>query len=149
MQEIGFNLCIGKISGGGNGTLFQYSCLENPMGRVAWWATAHGVAKSQTRLSMHWTICLSESSSSQHSYWGSIIPWDKGFPCKIKRLLSSFLMMHCSSPIYFNKFKYSFIFFSYFSYQSILPILQNYSIHLFSPWSSFLYSWLPAVLCKL
>ena len=29
----------------------QYSCLENPMDRGAWWATAHGVAKSQTRLS--------------------------------------------------------------------------------------------------
>ena len=29
----------------------QYSCLENPMGRGAWWATVHGVAQSQTRLS--------------------------------------------------------------------------------------------------
>ena len=30
---------------------FQYSCLENPMGRGAWQATVHGVAKSQTGLS--------------------------------------------------------------------------------------------------
>ena len=37
--------------GEGNGTPLQYSCLENPMDRVAWWATVHGVAKSQTRLS--------------------------------------------------------------------------------------------------
>ena len=29
----------------------QYSCLENPMDRVAWWPTVHGVAKSQTQLS--------------------------------------------------------------------------------------------------
>ena len=29
----------------------QYSCLENPMDGGAWWATVHGVAKSQTRLS--------------------------------------------------------------------------------------------------
>ena len=29
----------------------QYSCLENPMDRGAWWATVHGVAKNQTRLS--------------------------------------------------------------------------------------------------
>ena len=29
----------------------QYSCLENPMGRGAWWATVHGVTKSRTRLS--------------------------------------------------------------------------------------------------
>ena len=28
----------------------QYSCLENPMDRRAWWATVHGVTKSQTRL---------------------------------------------------------------------------------------------------
>ena len=36
---------------GGNGTPLQYSCLENPMDRGGWWATVHGVVKSQTRLS--------------------------------------------------------------------------------------------------
>ena len=35
----------------GDGTPLQYSCLENPMGRGAWWAAVHGVAKSQTGLS--------------------------------------------------------------------------------------------------
>ena len=35
----------------GNGNPLQYSCLENPMGRGAWWAILHGVAKSRTRLS--------------------------------------------------------------------------------------------------
>ena len=35
----------------GNGTPLQYSCLENPMDRGAWWAAVHGVARSQTRLS--------------------------------------------------------------------------------------------------
>ena len=35
----------------GNGTPLQYSCLENPMDRGAWWAAVHGVAKSQTLLS--------------------------------------------------------------------------------------------------
>ena len=35
----------------GNGNPLQYSSLENPMDRGAWWATVHGVAKSQTRLS--------------------------------------------------------------------------------------------------
>ena len=29
----------GRSSGGGNGNLLQYSCLENPMDRGAWWAT--------------------------------------------------------------------------------------------------------------
>ena len=34
----------------GNGTPLQYSCLENPMDRGAWWAAVHGVATSGTRL---------------------------------------------------------------------------------------------------
>ena len=32
----------------GNGNPLEYSCLENSMDRGAWWATVHGVAKSQT-----------------------------------------------------------------------------------------------------
>ena len=43
----------GKCPGGGRGNPLQYSCLENPMNRGAWWATVHGVAKSQARLSTH------------------------------------------------------------------------------------------------
>ena len=35
----------GRPPGEGNGYLFQYSCLENPMDRGAWQATVHGVAK--------------------------------------------------------------------------------------------------------
>ena len=37
--------------GEGNGTPFQYSCLENPMDGGAWRAAVHGVTRSQTRLS--------------------------------------------------------------------------------------------------
>ena len=40
----------GRSPGGGHGNPLQYSCLENPMDRGAWWATVHGVAKSQTQL---------------------------------------------------------------------------------------------------
>ena len=32
-------------TGEGNGNPLQYSCLENPMDRGAWWATVHGVVK--------------------------------------------------------------------------------------------------------
>ena len=42
---------LGRSPGEGKGNPLQYSCLENPMDRGAWWATVHGVAKSQTRLS--------------------------------------------------------------------------------------------------
>ena len=41
----------GRSPGKGNGYPLQYSCLENSMDRGAWWATVHGVAKSQTPLS--------------------------------------------------------------------------------------------------
>ena len=40
----------GRSPGEGNGNPFQYSYLENPMDRGAWWATVHGVTKSQTQL---------------------------------------------------------------------------------------------------
>ena len=33
------------ILGEGNGNLLQYSCLENPMDRRAWWARVHGVTR--------------------------------------------------------------------------------------------------------
>ena len=39
---------LGKSPGEGNGNPFQYSCLENSMDGGAWWATVHGVTKSQT-----------------------------------------------------------------------------------------------------
>ena len=38
----------GKFPGGGHDNPLQHSCLENPMDREAWWATVHGVIKSQT-----------------------------------------------------------------------------------------------------
>ena len=42
---------VNVTCGEGNGHPLQYSCLENPMDRGAWWAAVHGVARSQTRLS--------------------------------------------------------------------------------------------------
>ena len=49
--------CIGE----GNGNPLQYSCLENPRDRGAWWAAICGVAQSRTRL-----MWLSSSSSSTY-----------------------------------------------------------------------------------
>ena len=51
----------GRSLGEGNGNPFQYSCLENPMDRGAWWVTVHGVTKSRTRLSdkhFHTSMCV-------------------------------------------------------------------------------------------
>ena len=47
---------LGRSPGGGHGNSLQYSCLENPKDRGAWWATVHRVAQSWTQLkqlSMH------------------------------------------------------------------------------------------------
>ena len=49
-RRLGFNPWAGRFPESGHGNPLQYSCLENPMDRGAWWATVYGVTKSQTRL---------------------------------------------------------------------------------------------------
>ena len=49
----------GRSPGGGHGNPLQYSCLENPKNRGAWWAAIYAVAQSQKQLNQ-----LSNSSSS-------------------------------------------------------------------------------------
>jgi len=53
---------------GGYGNLHQYSCLENPTDRGAWWAIVHGVAKSQIRLK--W-LCM----HIRWENWSSKMKW--------------------------------------------------------------------------
>ena len=50
-RNAGLIPALGRSLGGENGNPLQYSCLENSMDRGGWWATVHGVTKSQTRLS--------------------------------------------------------------------------------------------------
>ena len=76
-----------STAGEGNGTPLQYSCLENPMDRGAWWAAVHGVAKSWTRLSdftstfplMHWRrkwqptpVFLPGESQGGGAWWAAV-----------------------------------------------------------------------------
>ena len=44
-RDVGLIPESGGSPGGGNGNPFQYSCLENPMDRGAWWATGHGTQR--------------------------------------------------------------------------------------------------------
>ena len=46
-----FGTLVKVLTGEGTSNPLQYSCLENPMDREAWWAMVHGVAKSWARLS--------------------------------------------------------------------------------------------------
>ena len=46
--DLGWIPGSGRSPGGGYGNPLQYSCVENPMDRGAWWATFQKAAKSQT-----------------------------------------------------------------------------------------------------
>ena len=48
IRDMGSILGSGRSPGGGHGNPLQYSCLENPMDRGAWWSTVHGVAELDT-----------------------------------------------------------------------------------------------------
>ena len=60
-EQLRFHVSLSCI-GEGNGNPLQYSCLENPRDRGAWWAAVYGVTQSRTRLKQ-----LSSSSSSSTS----------------------------------------------------------------------------------
>ena len=53
--DTGSILVSGRFLGGGHGNPLQYSCLENPMEKGAWWVTVHRVTKSRAVKS--WTQC--------------------------------------------------------------------------------------------
>ena len=50
IRDVGSTPGLGRSPGRGHGNPLQYSCLENPIDRGAWWAAVHRVAKSQTQL---------------------------------------------------------------------------------------------------
>ena len=59
----------GRSPGEGNDNPLQYSCLENPMDRGAWWTTVHGMVKSQTWLTLLLqllTIIIVGNSHNRH-----------------------------------------------------------------------------------
>ena len=66
VRDTGLTSGSGRFPGGGHGSPFPYSCLENSMDRGAWKATVHGVTKSQTTLVTSHTqpsLILSETQS--------------------------------------------------------------------------------------
>ena len=63
LRDVGLVPGSGRFPRGGHGNPLQYSCLENPMDRGAWWAIVHRVTKIRTQLkqlSMHcsFELCL-------------------------------------------------------------------------------------------
>ena len=84
-----------------NGTPLQYSCLENPMDRGAWWAAVHGVSKSRTRLSGFTFTFHFHALEKEMAMHSSVLAWripgtgePSGLPStqsrtRLKRLSSS------------------------------------------------------------
>ena len=68
MQEAGSIPGSGRSPGEENGNPLQYSSLENPMDRGAWWATVHRVAKSWTWLSDEHIFSLATEPLSNYSF---------------------------------------------------------------------------------
>ena len=63
------------VTGEGNGTPLQYSCLENPMDRGAWWAAIHGVEKSRTRQSDFTLTFHFHALEKEMATYSSVLAW--------------------------------------------------------------------------
>ena len=66
---------LGRSPGGGHGNPLQYSCLENPRDRGAWWAAVHGVAKSRTRLSYFTFTFHFHALEKEMATHSSVLAW--------------------------------------------------------------------------
>ena len=71
---------LGRSPGGGHGDLLQYSCLENPMDRGAWWASVHGVTNRQTEATRYYYHHHSSMISSTQMKTNKIFPIEKECP---------------------------------------------------------------------
>ena len=109
IRELGSIPGLGRSPGGQHGNLLQYSCLENPMDRGAWWTTVHRVAKvgckwgdlacTTSYKRQPWTTALTSSFFSALTYlwylpfsvqiparqvsgsWDKMRPVTKVWPC--------------------------------------------------------------------
>ena len=81
----------GRRPGGGNGNPLQYSCLENPVDRGAWWATVHRVTKSQTWL----------KQLGIQAWWAAVYGVAQS-RTRLKRLSSSSSIRMHPGTVYFN-----------------------------------------------
>ena len=60
---------LGRFPGEENGNPLQYSCLENPMDRGAWWATVRGVSKSNQAKNITWNKNLCRETGIGLPWW--------------------------------------------------------------------------------
>ena len=68
IREVGSIPGSGRSPGGGHGRSLQYSCLEVPKDRAAWWAKVHKVTKSQTQMKWLSTIIPSLTPADTEAF---------------------------------------------------------------------------------
>ena len=92
---------LGRSPGEKNGNPLQYSYLENPMDRGAWWATVRGVAKSPTRLDVHSTQLkeILYQSSSYSTFLPPPAPVKHSSTLSLHRFASSRHLMQMKNEI--------------------------------------------------
>ena len=68
----------GRCPGGGHGNPLQYSCLENPMDKGAWWATVHSVTKRDDASDLEAEAAIKEDQQNcsvwMGQVWAPLIP---------------------------------------------------------------------------
>ena len=70
---------LGRSPEEGNGNPLQYSCLDNPVDRGAWWAAVHGVIQSWTQLKqLSMLACIGEGNGNPLQYSCLENPRDRG-----------------------------------------------------------------------
>ena len=107
-------------TGEGDGNPLQYSCLENPVDRAAWWAAVHRVAQSWAwlkRLNMH--ACIGEENGNSLQYPCLENPRDRGVwwaaiyrvtesRTRLKWLSSSSIQIHTHTEVRWHNVCYCF-----------------------------------------
>ena len=73
VRDVGLIPGLGSSPGEGHSNPLQYSCLENPMDKGAWWATVHRITESDTT-EVTWQLCPCMNIRPYLSYWGYFSP---------------------------------------------------------------------------
>ena len=149
IRDAGLISGLGRSPGGGHGNPLQYSCLESPMDREAWWATVHQFSKSSMwlkQLSMliiisdveHICKCLLAIcvSFGESLFWSSVHFLTVLFDNLILSCVNSLYILvinPLSVALFANIFSYSvdclfFLFMVFFAVQKLLRLIRS---HLF------------------
>ena len=114
-RDLGLIPGLGRSSGGGNGHLLQYSCLENSMDRGAWWAAVHGEARvghNWVSERVHVHTCA-RTHTHTHTKWRKsenhssrlIRIWDSNSSSKISLYILPYLY-YSREQLLFKKYLY-------------------------------------------